>query len=222
MRILAVAGNKGGIGKTSLTRLLAEYFGRSGRAVLVIDLDPQSNLSRRFIEMDYDPSDPDGVLPPLHPDYEEGDPDWSGRSSSADVYFHGEVYPYPTRWEGLHLLPGHGPRLRTVELVTEEEVKDKVVHRLRDFAASMLTFDLPVMLAVAVACLPIFFTGNLITRWKGGLFFAYYLAYVGYLILMTGGNDALQPFNAILGYFVLPLTFVALAVLALRHWHTSR
>jgi len=89
-------------------------------------------------------------------------------------------------------------------------------------AASMLAFDLPVMLAVAVACLPIFFTGNLITRWNGGLFFAYYLAYVGYLILMTGGNDALQPFNAILGYFVLPLTFVALAVLALRHWHTTR
>jgi len=135
MRILAVAGNKGGVGKTSLTRLLAEYFGRTGRVVLAIDLDPQSNLSRRFIEMDYDPSDPDGVLPPLHPDYEDGDPDWNGRSSSADVYFNGEVYPYPTRWDSLHLLPGHGPRLRTVELVTEDEVKEKVINRLRDFLA---------------------------------------------------------------------------------------
>jgi len=89
-------------------------------------------------------------------------------------------------------------------------------------AASMLAFDLPVMLAVAVACLPIFFTGSLITRWEGALFFAYYLAYTGYLILMAGGHDALQPFNAIMGYFVLPLTFVVLAVLALRHWHTTR
>jgi len=89
-------------------------------------------------------------------------------------------------------------------------------------AASMLAFDLPVMLAVAVACLPIFFTGSLITRWEGALFFAYYLAYVGYLILMTGGNEALQPFNAILGYLVLPLTSLALALLALRHWHTTR
>jgi cation:H+ antiporter len=42
---------------------------------------------------------------------------------------------------------------------------------------SMLSFDLPVMAAVAVACLPIFLSGNLIARWEGALFFAYYIAY---------------------------------------------
>ena len=36
---------------------------------------------------------------------------------------------------------------------------------------------------VAVACLPIFFTGNVIARWEGGLFFAYYIAYTTYLVL---------------------------------------
>ena len=33
-----------------------------------------------------------------------------------------------------------------------------------------LRFDIPVMTAVAVACLPIFFTGNVISRWEGGPF----------------------------------------------------
>ena len=39
------------------------------------------------------------------------------------------------------------------------------------------SFDMPVMVAVAVACLPVFFTGSLIARWEGLLFLAYYVAY---------------------------------------------
>ena len=46
-----------------------------------------------------------------------------------------------------------------------------------------LRFDIPVMLAVAVACLPVFFTGHLIARWEGGLFLGDYCAYTGYLAL---------------------------------------
>ena len=49
--------------------------------------------------------------------------------------------------------------------------------------AAALRFDLPVMCAVAVACLPVFFTGHIIARWEGALFLAYYGAYVAYLIL---------------------------------------
>jgi len=89
-------------------------------------------------------------------------------------------------------------------------------------APAMLAFDLPVMVAVAVACLPIFFTGNLIARWEGGLFFAFYLAYTGYLILMATRHDALGPYSAIMGAFVLPLAVLTLAVLAVRHWHASQ
>lgn len=85
-------------------------------------------------------------------------------------------------------------------------------------APSMLAFDLPVMVAVALACLPIFFTGNLIARWEGGLFFALYLGYTLYLILDATGHDALAGYGAAMGYFVLPLTAVTLAVLAWRHW----
>ena len=46
-----------------------------------------------------------------------------------------------------------------------------------------LNFDIPVMTAVAVACLPVFVNGYRIARWEGGLFLAYYIAYAGYLAL---------------------------------------
>ena len=48
---------------------------------------------------------------------------------------------------------------------------------------SALRFDIPVMIAVAVVCLPIFFTGQQIARWEGGLFLGYYAAYTLYLVL---------------------------------------
>jgi cation:H+ antiporter len=73
------------------------------------------------------------------------------------------------------------------------------------------------MVAVAVACLPIFFTGNLIARWEGLLFLGFYVAYTAYLILLATRHDALAPFSAVMGWFVLPLTAVTLVVLAYRH-----
>ena len=85
-----------------------------------------------------------------------------------------------------------------------------------------LAFDFPVMIAVAVACLPIFFTGYRINRWEGLLFFAYYLAYTFYLALFASGRSFAQTFGeAMLGY-VLPLTAVTLLVIAGRSWHRKR
>jgi cation:H+ antiporter len=89
-------------------------------------------------------------------------------------------------------------------------------------APAMLAFDLPVMIAVAVACLPIFFTGHLIARWEGALFLAYYAAYTAYLILDASGHDAQAGFSAVLGGFVLPLTALTLLVLSGRHWKRMR
>lgn len=134
MRVLAIVQNKGGVGKTTVARLLTEYFGIHGIRVLGIDLDPQCNFSRRFLTMQLDPTDPDGVIPPLHPDYDEKeDADWNGRSASADIFYEGMVVPYGTRYPSVDLLPGHGSRLRTVELVRAEDVVLKVHDRLRQF-----------------------------------------------------------------------------------------
>lgn len=79
-----------------------------------------------------------------------------------------------------------------------------------------LRFDIPVMIAVAVACLPIFFTGHLIARWEGVLFFAYYVAYTAYLILDAAQHDALPFFSWVMMAFVVPLTLVTLVVGSVR------
>ncbi len=84
-------------------------------------------------------------------------------------------------------------------------------------AGQALRFDLPVMVATAVACLPIFVTGREIARWEGGLFLAYYIAYVLYLVLAGSDNAVLGAYRAAMLGFVLPLTAVTLLVLLVRH-----
>ena len=88
-------------------------------------------------------------------------------------------------------------------------------------AKAALSFDLPVMIAVAIACLPIFFTGHLIARWEGLLFLSYYVAYTAYLILASQQHDALPAFSTVMLEFVLPLTVVTIALLAVRSWRAG-
>ena len=83
---------------------------------------------------------------------------------------------------------------------------------------SMLSFDLPVMIAVAVACLPIFFTGNLIARWEGALFLGYYVAYTAYVVMAAQSHDALTGYGFVMTTAVLPLTVVTLLLVAWREW----
>jgi len=83
-------------------------------------------------------------------------------------------------------------------------------------APSLLAFDIWVMLAVALACLPIFMTGREIARWEGGIFLGYYVAYVAYLILAAQQHDALQVFSSVMMGFVVPLTVVTLVAVVIR------
>ena len=82
--------------------------------------------------------------------------------------------------------------------------------------AAALHFDLPVMIAVAVACLPIFFTGRKLERWEGGVFLGYYAAYTTYLILASQRNTALDTFSTAMIWFVIPLTVLTLVVITVR------
>jgi cation:H+ antiporter len=84
-------------------------------------------------------------------------------------------------------------------------------------APAALTFDTPVMIAVALACAPIFFTGHLIARWEGALFLLYYGAYVAFLILNARTHDSLPAFSAIMLEFILPLTLLTLAIVYARY-----
>lgn len=89
-------------------------------------------------------------------------------------------------------------------------------------APAALRFDIPVMIAVAVACLPIFARGYVIARWQGLLFLFYYAAYTLYLLLAAVQHDALPVFSRMMLLFVLPLTALTLAVVALRTIRANR
>lgn len=79
-------------------------------------------------------------------------------------------------------------------------------------AQAALNFDIPVMLAVAVACLPVFFVGNRIERWEGGLFVAYYVAYLAYLVLASLQHSVLPAYSLVMLSFVIPLTVITFLV----------
>jgi cation:H+ antiporter len=83
-------------------------------------------------------------------------------------------------------------------------------------APSLLAFDIWVMLAVALACLPMFITGGEIARWEGGVFAGYYVAYVSYLILAAQEHEALGAFSSVMLSFVVPLTVITLVVSVVR------
>ena len=84
-------------------------------------------------------------------------------------------------------------------------------------APAALTFDIQVMIAVALACAPIFLTGHLIARWEGALFLLYYGTYTAYLILNARAHDSLPAFSAIMLEFILPLTLLTLAIAYVRY-----
>ncbi|GHE20193.1 calcium/sodium antiporter [Halomonas urumqiensis] len=87
---------------------------------------------------------------------------------------------------------------------------------------AMLGFDLLVMIAVALACLPVCFTGGTISRWEGGVLLGYYVAYTLYLVLAATHHDALAGFSTAMLYFVLPLTVLTLVVLTVQERYRAR
>ena len=52
MKIIAVANQKGGVGKTTLTRELSACCTLRGYETLVIDCDPQGNLTSSWVDAD--------------------------------------------------------------------------------------------------------------------------------------------------------------------------
>ncbi len=86
---------------------------------------------------------------------------------------------------------------------------------------SAILFDLPVMTIVAVACLPIFFTGNRLDRWEGGVFLLYYIAYTTYLILSSQKSAALSTYSHAMLWFALPLTGVTIIAITWKQWRKN-
>ncbi len=88
-------------------------------------------------------------------------------------------------------------------------------------SSAALGFDLPIMAAAAVVCLPVFFTGGIISRGEGLALLAYYAAYTAYLLLAAAHHSALPLFSATMLYFAVPLTLLTLGILTLRALHRN-
>ncbi|MDX1665150.1 MAG: calcium/sodium antiporter [Candidatus Promineifilaceae bacterium] len=91
-----------------------------------------------------------------------------------------------------------------------------------EVSTAVIGFDIPVMIAVALASLPIFFTGGVIGRPEGLFLLAYYVAYTLYLILAASEHDALPRFSTIMLFFVIPLSAVTMIMAALREIRSGR
>jgi cation:H+ antiporter len=84
-------------------------------------------------------------------------------------------------------------------------------------APAILAFDLPVMVAVAVLCLPIFFNGMTVFRWEGGLLFGYFVLYMAYILLRSLEHIALRDLATIVTWGVLPITGLTLVAVTVAN-----
>lgn len=129
LRVLAIANQKGGVGKTTTAVNLASGLALAGREVLLIDLDPQANATsglgvevherrlERVLEANHEPE---------------------------------EYMPVPTGRPGLSLLPSAPALLRVAERLQGGETP---LHRLRTYlskyrAAQFVIMDCPPSLGV--------------------------------------------------------------------------
>lgn len=129
--IIAIANQKGGVGKTTLTVHLAAYLAEQGRRVLVVDADPQGNASSWLLD---------------------GDVSQAGLFELLVVGTAvGRLVRAPDGWPGVSILPGNH---RTGEAFLILKVTDKpfttVADALRSAAAGwdVCLVDMPPSLAV--------------------------------------------------------------------------
>lgn len=85
-----------------------------------------------------------------------------------------------------------------------------------EVSPEFVRFDIPVMILVALACVPIFFTGGVISRQEGSVLLAYYIAYTTYLVMVSTNSAALSWFGPLMVFVAIPLTFLSMLVLSIK------
>ena len=85
-------------------------------------------------------------------------------------------------------------------------------------AESAVRVDFPVMIAVAIACLPVFVHGYVLNRWEGIAFVCFYAGYIVWIVLDATENTFRDEYGAVALFFVGPMVLGTLALLIWRSY----
>lgn len=115
-RVLAVALQKGGVGKTTFTLVMAAIAALCGLRVLVIDMDPQGNSTETIAADDWDAEEDAGLAAALDP-------------TAKDISLLDAIVP--TVWENVWIAPAVQPDMVQAEklILAMDHGRE---HRLRD------------------------------------------------------------------------------------------
>jgi cation:H+ antiporter len=75
-----------------------------------------------------------------------------------------------------------------------------------------LYLDLPFMVAVSIACIPIFLAGLDLTKTDGAIFLFYYVTYLTYLVMDAMGSTLTADLKFAMLWFVIPATIIYMFV----------
>jgi chromosome partitioning protein len=127
MSIIAIANQKGGVGKTTLTAHLAYWLAQQGRKVIIVDADPQGNATAWVLDNDI-----------------SSDAMWRLLTSRNPIDLSGVLSS--TKWPRVRILPGNaitGEAMFTVKALGRPF--ETVAQRLRPLArlADLILIDMP-------------------------------------------------------------------------------
>jgi cation:H+ antiporter len=83
-------------------------------------------------------------------------------------------------------------------------------------------FDIPVMLGVAVLCVPLFFVGAILNRIEGFMFLTLYIAYIWVLIAMALSLGYLQQLQTGIAYGLIPIVVLYVLVSLALDWRKRK
>ncbi|MGL4827045.1 MAG: calcium/sodium antiporter [Vibrionaceae bacterium] len=85
-------------------------------------------------------------------------------------------------------------------------------------SAQLIDQDFPVMLGVALLCLPLMFTGAILSRLEGALFLGLYLLYTAFLIGAATTATWLPSLSMVTWSFIFPVTLTVIVISLLKDW----
>lgn len=159
MRVVAIAMEKGGVGKTFMAINLAQraahgHMPNVKKKILVIDVDGQQNSSASLLNM-VEVEGQAYMDTPVHPEFEEYEKDrlqklksrtsiqdihdydeeiWDGKSNSMDLYYDNMIIPHPSIYhERIDVLPSPGALVWDLNKVAEKSSSDALERIYKQF-----------------------------------------------------------------------------------------